>query len=171
MEGPGSATIKDCVCLSCCSTSTVINWGHIRTISYLTTRFLVKPPGCSLPVFSAFSFTAIIVTSHRDNGRVTDKKIISSIRVRSYPFYVRFSSSESVPCPWILSLWCPVPSGRWEVLNMFKTFHRTKRTKKSVWCTVAIRYRTVCSELVRYISCTYPVSGMSVKVRWNYKVA
>ena len=35
----------------------------------------------------------------------------------------------------------------------------TKRIKKSVWCTctIAIRYRTVCSELVRYTCCTYPV--------------
>ena len=91
--------VKDCVCLSCCSTSTVINWGHIRTINYLTTRFLVKPPGCSLPVFSAYSFAAVIVTSHRANGRLADNRIISSVHVRSYPFYVRFSSGESVPCP------------------------------------------------------------------------
>ena len=41
--------------------------GHVGTISYLTTRFLGKPVGDSLPVFSAYSF----VRQTRPRGYIT----------------------------------------------------------------------------------------------------
>ena len=48
------------------------------------------------------------------------------IFIRSYPFFVRFPSGDSVPCPVISG---GVRSVRSKVLNMFKSFHRTKRSK------------------------------------------
>ena len=49
--------IRGFVCLISCFMSMVNHRGHVGMISYLTTLFLSKPPGGSLPVFSAHSFT------------------------------------------------------------------------------------------------------------------
>ena len=43
------------VCLIKCFTSTVNSCGNAGMVSYLTTRFLAKRPGGSLPVLSAHS--------------------------------------------------------------------------------------------------------------------
>ena len=44
--------------LMCCFTSSVSSWGHVGTVSYLTTLFLSKYPGGSLPVLSVHSFAS-----------------------------------------------------------------------------------------------------------------
>ena len=44
--------------------STLNSRGHVSTISYLTTLFLGKPPGGSLPVFTAHFFTSKAVTDN-----------------------------------------------------------------------------------------------------------
>ena len=54
-----------------------------------------------------------------------------------------------------------VRSVRWQVLNMFKTFHRTERTKASVTCTLGVRWFPFCPVLVRYIFGSCPL-----RFRW-----
>ena len=95
------------------------------------------------------------------NGRVTDNNIFHpfvSVRIR-YSLVICYSSGDYVTCP---VMFVCVRSVRCKVLRMFKTFHRTERTKASVTCSLGIRMCPFCPVLVRYIFGSSPL-----RFRWR----
>ena len=110
----------------------------------------------------------------------TDEWRTTKFSIRSCPFasVTRSNVSHPLLVRWIRYLsgdvrWCSfcpvayvtchpvmsvgVRSVRWQVLNMFKTFHRTERTKASVTCTLGVRWCPFCPVLVRYIFGSCPL--------------